>query len=233
MLEELKKQVLQANLDLVKYGLVTLTWGNVSGINRSEGLIIIKPSGIDYDKISVDDMVTVDMNGKLVEGKWRPSSDTPTHIELYKEFTEIGGIAHSHSEYATSCALALKEIPCYGTTHADHFNGSIPVTRFLSEDEINTNYELYTGHVIVERFVNLNPNDIPGVLVAGHAPFAWGKNPDEAVKNNLVLEKLAKMAFNSLLLTKDLAELPGYILKKHFNRKHGSDAYYGQKNHKL
>ena len=233
MLEVLKQQVLHANLDLVTYGLVTLTWGNVSGIDRTEGLIVIKPSGIDYDKMTVDDMVTVDMDGKVVEGKWRPSSDTPTHVELYKSFTEIGGIAHSHSEFATSFAQALKEIPCYGTTHADHFNGTIPVTRFLTEQEIDENYELYTGTVIIERFAGVNPNDIPGVLVAGHAPFAWGKDAAEAVKNNLVLERVAKMALNNYLLNPEIAPLPEYILKKHYTRKHGPDAYYGQKNNKL
>ncbi len=233
MLEELKEKVFQANLNLVKYGLVTLTWGNVSGIDRSEGLIVIKPSGIDYDTMTADDMVVVDMDGVLVEGKWRPSSDTPTHAVLYKEFSKIAGIAHTHSENATSFAQALQEIPCYGTTHADHFNGTIPLTRFLIEEEINTNYELYTGKVIIERFKELDPQSMPGVLVAGHAPFAWGKSPDDAFKNSLILERIAKMAMNSLFLNKELQPIPEYILKKHYNRKHGPDAYYGQKNNKL
>ncbi len=229
MLEALKTEVFKANLELVKYGLVTLTWGNVSGINRAEGLIVIKPSGIDYEKMTVNDMVTVDIDGKLVEGKWRPSSDTPTHLTLYEKFTKIGGIAHSHSEYATAFAQACREIPCYGTTHADHFDGRIPVTRFLTEEETIKNYEHYTGQVIIERFANLIPNDMPGVLVAGHAPFTWGKDPRDSVKNSLVLERVAKMALNSLLLNKDIEEIPKYILKKHYSRKHGPDAYYGQK----
>lgn len=228
MLDELKLKVLKANLDLVKYGLVTLTWGNVSGINRSEGLIVIKPSGIDYDNMSADDMVVLDLDGKRVEGKWRPSSDTLTHVELYKEFPNIGGIAHSHSEYATIFAQALREIPCFGTTHADHFNGTIPVTRFLTEEEVDSGYEINTGKVIIERFKNLIPDDMPGVLVAGHAPFSWGKDPRDAVKNNLVLERVAKMALNSLMLNNKLTEIPGYILNKHYSRKHGPDAYYGQ-----
>lgn len=232
MLEELKEKVFQANLDLVKHGLVTLTWGNVSGIDRSEGLIVIKPSGIDYGQMTAEDMVVVDMDTKLVEGRWRPSSDTPTHAVLYKEFSEINGVSHTHSESATSFAQALQEIPCYGTTHADHFNGTIPLTRFLSEEEINTNYELYTGHVIVERFKELDPASMPGVLVAGHAPFTWGKSPDDAVKNSLILERIAKMALNSRMLNSDIKEIPSYVLRKHYNRKHGPDAYYGQKNRK-
>lgn len=228
MLDELKSIVLKANLELVKYGLVTLTWGNVSGVDRKEGFIVIKPSGVDYDTMSADDMVVLDMEGKKVEGKWRPSSDTPTHVELYREFPNIGGIAHSHSEFATIFAQALIEIPCYGTTHADHFNGTIPLTRFLSEEEVDSGYEVNTGKVIIERFKRLNPYDMPGVLVAGHAPFSWGKDPSDAVKNNLVLERVAKMALNSRLLNEKLTEIPDYILKKHYSRKHGPDAYYGQ-----
>ncbi len=228
MLEELKEKVLEANQDLVKYNLVTLTWGNVSGIDRKESLIVIKPSGVDYDKLKINDMVVVDLNGKVIEGNKRPSSDTPTHVELYKSFANIGGITHSHSEYATIFAQACKEIPCFGTTHADHFNGPIPVTRFLSREEVDENYELNTGKLIVERFKNLDPVSTPGVLLAGHAPFTWGKNPEDSVKNNLVLERVAKMALNSLLLNPNLKDLPDYILNKHYSRKHGSNAYYGQ-----
>ena len=228
MLEELKGKVLNANLSLVKYNLVTLTWGNVSGIDREQGLIVIKPSGVEYDKLKIDDMIVVNMEGKIVEGNLRPSSDTPTHIELYKAFSNVGGITHSHSEFATIFAQACKEIPCYGTTHADNFYGNIPVTRFLSEDEVNSNYELNTGKLIIERFGDLDPISIPAVLVAGHAPFTWGKDPEDSVKNNLVLERVAKMALYSLSLKSDLKNLPDYILKKHHLRKHGDNAYYGQ-----
>lgn len=228
-IKQLKEQVLVANLDLVKYNLVTLTWGNVSGILREEGLVVIKPSGVDYKKLKVTDMVVVDLNGKIVEGKLKPSSDTPTHLELYKSFKSIGGIAHSHSPYATIFAQACKEIKCFGTTHADGFNGSIPVTRFLKKSEVEKNYELNTGKIIVERFRGLDYNSMPGVLVAGHAPFTWGKNADDAVKNNLILEKIAFMAFNSVLLNPNLKPLPEYVLNKHHNRKHGPNAYYGQK----
>lgn len=228
MLEELKDKVLKANQSLVEYGLVTLTWGNVSGIDRSKELVVIKPSGVDYVLMKAEDMVVVDLDGKIVEGKMRPSSDLPTHIELYKAFKEIGGITHSHSENAASFAQACIEIPCFGTTHADHFNGPIPVTRFLTEAEVNENYELYTGKVIIERFMNLDYQAVPGILVAGHAPFTWGKNPEDSVKNNLVLERVAKMALNGLLLNPKISKLPDYILNKHYKRKHGPDAYYGQ-----
>jgi L-ribulose-5-phosphate 4-epimerase len=229
MLDELKKAVWQANLDLVKFNLVTLTWGNVSGISREEGLVVIKPSGIAYDRMQAKDMVVVDLDGKKVEGNWNPSSDTPTHIELYKAFPEILGITHSHSDYATSFAQVCREIPCLGTTHADHFNGPIPVTRFLTADEVQTGYELNTGYVIIERFKSLDYQAIPGVLVAGHAPFSWGKSPADSVTSNLVLERIAKMAFQGLLINPQAEVLPEYILKKHYFRKHGPDAYYGQK----
>ena len=227
-LVELKEKVLKANQSLVEYGLVTLTWGNVSGIDRNTGLVAIKPSGVDYSSMKVEDIVVVDLDGKIVEGKLRPSSDLPTHLELYKAFKEIGGITHSHSENATSFAQACVEIPCFGTTHADHFNGPVPVTRFLTEVEVNEDYELNTGKVIIERFKKLDYSAIPGVLVAGHAPFTWGKNPEDSVKNNLVLERIAKMALNSLMLNPKLSKLPDYILNKHYKRKHGPDAYYGQ-----
>lgn len=229
MLEKLKKEVLKANLDLVKLGLVTLTWGNVSGIDRSKGLIVIKPSGVEYNKLTTKNMVVVDLNGKVVEGKKRPSSDTPTHIELYKAFPEIGGITHTHSKYATIFAQACREIPCLGTTHADHFYGSIPVTRFLTEEEVNSDYELNTGEVIVERFEKINLVSMPGVLVAGHAPFSFGKNASESVRNGLILERVAEMALGTLQLNPDIKELPKYISEKHYKRKHGPDAYYGQK----
>jgi L-ribulose-5-phosphate 4-epimerase len=228
MLDNLKEDVLQANRALVSYGLVTLTWGNVSGIDRGKELIVIKPSGIDYAAMTVRDMVVVDMAGVVVEGERAPSSDTPTHLELYKAFSGIGGIAHSHSEYATVYAQACREIPCIGTTHADHFNGPVPVTRFLTKEEVNTAYERHTGTVIIERFRGIDPSVIPGVLVAGHAPFTWGKNPADSVRNNLILERIAKMAFLSFRINPDLEELPDYILNKHYQRKHGPDAYYGQ-----
>jgi L-ribulose-5-phosphate 4-epimerase len=228
MIEQLKKDVLQANIDLVTHGLVTLTWGNVSGIDRSKGFVVIKPSGVAYASLKPGDMVVIDMNGTLVEGNLNPSSDTPTHLELYKAFPDIGGIAHSHSEYATIYAQACREIPCFGTTHADLFNGAVPVTRFLTEDEVNTDYEHNTGKVIIERFNILDYAAVPGVLVAGHAPFTWGSTPSEAVKNNLILERIAKMALFSQQLNPELKPLPDYILKKHYQRKHGPDAYYGQ-----
>jgi len=229
MLERLKKEVLNANHDLVKHGLVTLTWGNVSGIDRSKGLIVIKPSGVDYNKLTIKNMVVVDLNGKVVEGKKRPSSDTPTHIELYKAFPEVGGVTHTHSKYATIFAQVCKEIPCLGTTHADHFYGTIPVTRFLNEDEVNSGYELNTGKVIVERFEKISPLSMPGVLVAGHAPFSFGKNASESVRNGLILERVAEMALGTFQLNPDIKELTKYISEKHYKRKHGPDAYYGQK----
>jgi L-ribulose-5-phosphate 4-epimerase len=232
MLEELKEKVLNANLFLVKHSLVTLTWGNVSGVDREQELIVIKPSGVEYEKLMIRDMVVVNMDGRVVEGNLKPSSDTPTHIELYKAFPEIGGVTHSHSEYATIFAQAVMEIPCLGTTHADNFYGNIPVTRFLTENEVNSNYELNTGKLIVERFKDLDPISIPAVLVAGHAPFTWGKDPEDSVKNNLVLERIAKMALHSLSLKPDLNDLPYYILKKHHLRKHGENAYYGQQTDK-
>ncbi|MBI1937174.1 MAG: L-ribulose-5-phosphate 4-epimerase [Ignavibacteriales bacterium] len=229
MLTNLKKDVLQANLDLFRSGLVTRTWGNASGISRSEGLFVIKPSGVEYDKLTIDDMVVVDLEGKIVEGNKRPSSDTPTHIELYKAFPEIGGIAHSHSTYATIFAQACKEIPCLGTTHADHFSGNIPLTRFLTKEEIEIDYEKNTGSVIVEKFREINYLNMPGVLVAGHAPFCWGKNSTDAVKNSIVLENVAKMALLTLHLNPEIKKLPEYISQKHFQRKHGPNSYYGQK----
>jgi L-ribulose-5-phosphate 4-epimerase len=229
MVEELKAQVFKANLDLVKYNLVTLTWGNVSGIDRDQGLIVIKPSGVDYDTMKKNDMVVLDLEGRIVEGNLRQSSDTPTHLQLYNKFPHIGGITHSHSEYATIWAQACQEIPCFGTTHADHFFGPVPVTRFLTRDEVENDYELNTGKLIVERFEDLDPISTPGVLVAGHGPFTWGKNALDSAKNSLVLERVAKMAIGTLQLNQKTKPIPDYMVNKHYRRKHGSDAYYGQK----
>lgn len=228
MLEKLKEEVLQANLDLVKYGLVVLTWGNVSGIDREKNLVVIKPSGVDYDKLTVEDMVVVDLNGNVVESDKRPSSDTPTHLELYKAFPQIGGITHTHSKCATIFAQARMEIPCLGTTHADHFYGTIPITRFLNKKEVEEGYESNTGKVIVECFKKLDPITMPGVLVAGHAPFAFGKNASDSVRNAFILERVAEMALGTYSLD-NFEELPSHITNKHFQRKHGPDAYYGQK----
>jgi L-ribulose-5-phosphate 4-epimerase len=228
MIEELKEEVFKANLELVKYNLVTLTWGNVSGILREKGLIVIKPSGVDYETMKSEDMVVLDMEGRVIEGPLSPSSDTPTHLELYKAFPQIGGITHSHSRYATMFAQASKDIPCFGTTHADHFYGPVPVTRFLTEEEVVNNYELNTGILIVERFKDLDPVSTPAVIVSGHGPFTWGKSASESVKNNVVLEQVAEMTLGTMQLNPGLKPLPDYIKDKHYQRKHGPDAYYGQ-----
>jgi L-ribulose-5-phosphate 4-epimerase len=229
MLKQLKEEVFQANLSLWKYGLVTLTWGNVSGIDRTVPCMVIKPSGVDYESLTVKDMIVVDMAGKTLEGQYRPSSDTPTHLELYNAFPEIGGIVHTHSIYATMFAQACFEIPCLGTTHADHFNGPVPVTRFLDEEEVQAGYERETGKVIIERLAGTRPSDTPAVLVAGHAPFTWGKSAKDAVRNSLILERIAQMAMGSLLLNRDLVPIPSHIQEKHYRRKHGPNAYYGQR----
>jgi len=229
MLKQLKEEVFQANVDLLRNHLVTLTWGNVSGISRTDGYVVIKPSGVDYEVMKPRDMVVVDFDGKVVEGTLRPSSDLPTHLLLYKNFSSIGGIAHTHSIYATMFAQACKEIPCYGTTHADHFDGPIPVTRFLTKKEVGNDYEKNTGAVILERFTSLDSGSMPAVLVAGHAPFAWGISPGDAMKNILILERVAQMAAGSIQLNPGLKRLPLYIQEKHFQRKHGPGAYYGQK----
>jgi len=229
MLNELKEKVWQANLGLVKHGLAALTFGNVSGIDRKKGLMAIKPSGISYEKLKPAQIVVVDLEGNVVEGNLKPSSDTPTHLKLYKAFSEIGGVSHAHSEYATVFAQASREIPCLGTTHADYFHGPIPVTRYLKQEEVKEDYEANTGKIIVERFSALNPLEMPAVLVAGHGPFCWGRTPLEAVENSLILEKVAKMALGTLLANPEKKPLPDYILEKHFQRKHGPDAYYGQK----
>jgi L-ribulose-5-phosphate 4-epimerase len=228
MLDKLKKEVWQANLDLVRYGLVILTFGNASGIDRKKGLVVIKPSGVSYDGMKPSDMVVVGLDGKVVEGTLNPSSDTPTHLALYRAFPGAGGIVHVHSEYATMFAQAGKEIPCLGTTHADHFHGQVPVTRLLTKREVAADYEGNTGRVIVERFAGLDAIGTPAVLVAGHGPFAWGKTPGEAARNALVLERTAKTALGTLTLDPGTDRLPGYIVEKHYQRKHGPHATYGQ-----
>jgi len=229
MLAELKESVWKANLDLAKSGLILLTFGNVSGIDRRRGVVAIKPSGVPYDSLKADDIVLVDLEGGVVEGWLNPSSDTPTHVEIYKAFPEVGGVAHAHSTYATMFAQAKREIPCFGTTHADHFHGPVPVTRLLVEAEIAEAYEKNTGKIIVERFAGLDPLALPAVLVAGHGPFTWGRSPAEAVETGLVLEQTAKMAFGAMALDPRLPPLDACVLEKHFRRKHGPDAYYGQK----
>ena len=229
MLEELKERVLEANLSLVKYGLVTLTWGNVSGIDRNSGLIVIKPSGVEYEKMTLVDMVVMNLDGVVVEGKLRPSSDTPTHILLYREFAEIGGITHTHSTNATAFAQAGTEIPCLGTTHADAFHGSIPITRILTEEEVQSAYEENTGKIIIERFRKLDPISMPGVLVAGHGPFCWGQDAQDSTRNSLMLERIAELALRTFQINPASKGCPDYVLKKHYERKHGRNAYYGQK----
>jgi len=229
MLEELKREVLKANLELVQKNLVIYTWGNVSGISRPDGLVVIKPSGITYEELTADKMVVVDIKGNIIEGKLNPSSDTATHLVLYNSFKDIGGIVHTHSTYASSWAQAGMDIPCYGTTHADYFYREIPCTRIMTINEVKNKYEENTGKVIVERFKNKDYNYTPAVLVAGHGPFTWGKNPEEAVSNSAVLEEVAKIAFNTMLVNPFIGGCPYYLLDKHFFRKHGKNAYYGQK----
>jgi L-ribulose-5-phosphate 4-epimerase len=229
MLEQLKEIVCQANLDLVAHGLVTLTWGNVSGISEDRRHVVIKPSGVPYDEMRPEHMVVIDLDGAVVEGALRPSSDTPTHVLLYRHFTGVGGITHTHSRNATIFAQARCEIPCYGTTHADHFYGPVPVTRPLTQQEVDDAYEANTGRVIVERFRELDSAAMPAVLVAGHAPFAWGKNVDESVKNAVALEAVAEMALGVQQLVRHAPTLESYVLDKHYERKHGASAYYGQK----
>jgi L-ribulose-5-phosphate 4-epimerase len=230
MLESLKLAVLEANLDLPKHGLVTFTWGNVSGIDRESGLVVIKPSGIPYQEMLVEHMVVVSLDGHIVEGNMRPSSDTPTHLHLYRSFPQIGGIVHTHSPWATSWAQAGRAIPPLGTTHADYFYGDIPCTRKLTDAEINGAYELETGQVIVERFAQIDPISTPGVLVHGHAPFSWGKNAYDAVHNAVVMEEVAKMAYHTYALNPAVSSIEQSLLDKHYLRKHGKNAYYGQSN---
>lgn len=228
MVEQLKEKVFQANLELVKHGLVIFTWGNVSGIDREKGWVVIKPSGVSYETMKAEDMVVVDLEGNVVEGTLKPSSDTPTHLVLYRAFPEIGGVVHTHSTYATAWAQAGCDIPNIGTTHADYFSESIPCTRQMTQAEVEGAYEKETGNVIVERFQSLNPLYVPGALVENHGPFAWGKDADEAVHNAVVMEQVAKMAYLAYSINPQLRMNP-HLITKHFNRKHGPNAYYGQK----
>ena len=228
MLEQLKKAVCEANLLLPKYGLVTFTWGNVSAVDREKGLIVIKPSGVDYDGMTWEDMVVVDLNGKKVEGKWKPSSDTATHAALYRAFKNIGGVVHTHSRWATSFAQAGKGIIPMGTTHADYFYGEIPCTRLMTEEEIKGEYELETGNVIIETFSQKDPDAVPGVLVNSHGPFAWGTDAMNAVHNAVVMEEVAFMNWHAQMISPEKGEMQRVLLDKHYLRKHGAGAYYGQ-----
>ena len=228
MLEMLKKAVCRENVRLMQSGLVVLTWGNVSGFDAATQLMVIKPSGVEYGDMNPDSMVVVDMQGRVVEGSLRPSSDTATHLEIYREFKGVCGIAHTHSVEAVGFAQALRDIPCYGTTHADLFYGPVPCTRMLREEEVCGNYESSTGRVIIERFKDLDPMSCPGVLVAGHGPFTWGASPAEAVDAAITLEAVAKMARMTEQVAADIETLPGYVMEKHYSRKHGRNAYYGQ-----
>lgn len=229
MLRELKQAVLEANLELPKRGLVTFTWGNVSGIDRTNNLIVIKPSGVAYDELKLEDLVVLDLEGNQIEGKLKPSSDTPTHLVIYRNFKEVGGIVHTHSRWATIWAQSGKGIPAFGTTHADYFYGEIPCTRKMTAEEIHGAYEEETGNVIVETFAGNNPIYVPGVLINNHGPFTWGKDAQEAVHNAVVLEEVAMMAYNTCQLTSGIKAIDQTLLDKHFLRKHGADAYYGQK----
>ena len=229
MLEALKELVCKANLELPKYGLVTFTWGNVSGVDRESGLMVIKPSGVEYDNMTAEDMVVVSLEtGEKVEGKWKPSSDTATHVALYNAFPEIGGIVHTHSRQATSFAQAGRGIPAYGTTHGDYFYGEIPCTRKMTPEEIGGEYEKETGNVIIETFKGIDENTIPAVLVNSHGPFSWGTDPENAVHNAVVLEELAFMALQTEALNPGIKPMQQELLDKHFLRKHGKNAYYGQ-----
>ena len=232
--KELKQRVLTANKELVKAGLVILTWGNASEIDRERGVVAVKPSGVSYDKMSVDDIVVTDLDGNIIEGVLNPSSDLKSHLAIYKAFPEIGGVVHTHSTYATASAQAGKSIPCYGTTHADTFYGDIPVTRALSKEEVEKDYELNSGLVIVEYFRNngIEPLSCPGALIRNHAPFTWGKDCFKAVENSIILEEVAKMAALTLRFNKDVQPAPQYLQDKHYFRKHGANAYYGQKEEK-
>lgn len=222
---------MEANLQLPKHGLVTFTWGNVSGIDRDQGLVVIKPSGVPYEELTLEDMVVVDLEGNIIEGTKRPSSDTPTHLSLYRSFQHVGGIVHTHSPWATAWAQAGRSIPALGTTHADYYYGEIPCTRTLTKDEIKMAYELETGNVIIETFETggIDPLAMPGVLVSNHAPFCWGKDANQAVHNAVVLEEVAKMALHTFQLNSQIEPIDQFLLDKHYLRKHGVNAYYGQK----
>lgn len=231
MLEELRKKVYEANMELPKRNLVTFTWGNVSGIDRESGIVLIKPSGVEYDELTPEDLVALDLNGNIVEGKLNPSSDTKTHIELYKKYTEIGGIVHTHSTNAVAWAQARRDIPCYGTTHADYFYGPVPCTRELTKEELDEDYEKNTGKVIIETFTerNVSVSAVPGVICASHGPFTWGKDAAAAVYHAVVLEEIAKMSLLTEQLNRNAEPAPDYLQDKHYMRKHGPGAYYGQK----
>ena len=228
ILKGLREEVLEANLELVRRGLVLYTFGNASGISRSQGLVVIKPSGVPYETLKPEDLVVVDLQGKMIEGSLRPSSDLPTHLILYRAFARIGGIAHTHSAAATAWSQAQKEIPCFGTTHADYFRGPVPVTKPLTSAQIRSDYEANTGHAIVRRFKNLDPLHFPAVLVAGHAPFCWGKSASEAAHIAVVLEEIARMAFQTIAANAKARPISKHLHEKHFLRKHGGKAYYGQ-----
>ena len=228
MLDHLRELVYEANEALVRQGLVTLTWGNASGIDRKLGLVVIKPSGVAYSTLTPESLTVVNMNGKIMEGRYAPSTDLMTHLELYKAFPQIGGVVHTHSTYGTAFAQAGRELPCYGTTHADHFYGSVPVARMPTAEEIEGGYEKNIGKIIVDRFKDLDPDAIPAVLAAGHAPFTWGINPKKAVENAVALESCAQMAILALQLNPGLLPLPQHLMDKHYSRKHGAHAYYGQ-----
>lgn len=229
MLEELKKQVYEANMLLPKYGLVTFTWGNVSGIDRSRGYVVIKPSGIPYENMQAEDMVVIDLEGNHVEGKWNPSSDTATHLEIYNAFPEVGGIVHTHSRWATTFAQAGLGIPAMGTTHGDYFYGEIPCTRPMTDAEIEGEYEKETGKIIVETVSAKSAKDIPGVLVYSHGPFAWGSDAANAVHNAVVMEEVAFMDWHTMVINPNMGAMQQSLLDKHYLRKHGKNAYYGQR----
>jgi len=230
MLEKLKQEVYDANLELVEQNLVIYTWGNVSAIDRETNLVVIKPSGVKYSEMKASDMVVIDLDGNVVEGDLKPSSDTPTHLELYRCFNHINGVVHTHSEWATSWAQACRDVPSYGTTHADYFYGDIPCTRSLTKDEIKTDYELNTGKVIVETLVkkNYKPLEMPGIIVSNHGPFTWGETASKAVHNAKVVEEVCKMAFRTEKINKTVEKIDNHLLDKHYLRKHGKNAYYGQ-----
>lgn len=229
MYDQLKESVCKANIELQTQKLVIFTWGNVSGIDRSAGVVAIKPSGVSYDKLAPDDIVLLDLDGNILEGSLNPSSDTPTHLELYRNFKALGGICHTHSSNATIWAQACRGIPCFGTTHADHFYGEIPVTDLMTPEEIEGDYELNTGKVIVSRFEGIDPMEMPAVLVANHGPFTWGAAPEKAVENAAVLEQVAVMALGTITLNSNMKDISRVLLDKHYLRKHGKNAYYGQK----
>jgi L-ribulose-5-phosphate 4-epimerase len=229
MHKELRKAVCEANIELQTQGLVIYSWGNVSGIDRPAGVVVIKPSGVPYDELTPDKMVLLNLDGNIIGGKLKPSSDTPSHLELYRNFETVGGVCHTHSVHATMWAQACQQIPCFGTTHADYFYGPIPVTEIMTADEIKGNYELNTGKVIVRRFANMDPMQMPGVLVANHGPFTWGKGPAEAVESAVVLEQVAVMALGTITINPKQDGISQVLLDKHYLRKHGKNAYYGQK----